>query len=200
MAEAAKKEAPKKEEAKGADLKVAVAAEGAKGAEAKPKFDLLGLIIFLLVTLNLLALGGMGFFLQKMWDQVQELKTNTIKIAEQQVKPEETSVGKDLEPAALGTLYPMESFLVNINSEAGAKFLQTQMELELAEPAVEEEISRKKAAIRDSIIVLLTSRQYKELRESAGIKKLRSDLVRVINGLLTTGRVKEVYFTQFHFN
>jgi flagellar FliL protein len=74
------------------------------------------------------------------------------------------------------------------------------MELELADPAVEDEISRKKAAVRDAIIVLLSSRNYRDLREAAGLKKLRVDLVKAINNLLSTGKVKEVYFTQFHFN
>jgi flagellar basal body-associated protein FliL len=33
-----------------------------------------------------------------------------------------------------------------------------------------------------------------------GMKKLRADLIRAINNLLSGGKIKEIYFTQFHFN
>ena len=90
--------------------------------------------------------------------------------------------------------------MVNVNSEQGSKFLQVQMELELSDPVVEDEVSRKKAAIRDSIIVLLTSRSYQELRASNGLKALRTDVIQSVNHLLSGGKVKDVFFTQYHFN
>lgn len=168
-------------------------------AEAKPKRDVMGLVLFFLVCLNLATVGGMGFFMQKMWGKIQELQGETAKL---NTPPpvEEDTVGKELQPQNLGILYPIESFLVNINSDQGPKFLQTQLEFELSEPALEDEIARKKPAIRDSIIVLLSSRSYKEMRDPAGMKKLRTDLLKAVNGLLSTGKVKEIYFTQFHFN
>src|SRR5262249_4392619 len=113
---------------------------------------------------------------------------------------DQSPLGKEMQSPAMGLLYPLDSFLVNISSDQGPKFLQTQMELELGDPGTEDEVARKKAAIRDAIIVLLSSRTYKELREPSGMKKLRVDLLRAINNLLTTGKIKEVYFTQFHFN
>jgi flagellar FliL protein len=167
--------------------------------ETRPKVDFLGLVIFGLVTVNLITLGGMGFFLQKMWVRVQELKLQLDRVSAAPTG-DEGPLGKEMQPQNLGTLYPLESFLVNIGSEQGPKFLQTQMELELSEPGVEDEISRKKAAIRDGVIMLLTSRSYRELREPDGMKKLRQDLLKSINGLLSSGKVKEIYFTQFHFN
>jgi flagellar FliL protein len=94
----------------------------------------------------------------------------------------------------------MESFLVNITSDQGPKFLQTQMEFELTDAATEDEVTRKKSAIRDAIIVLLSSRSYKQIRETTGMVTLRHDILRAVNNLLSNGKVREVYFTQFHFN
>jgi flagellar FliL protein len=74
------------------------------------------------------------------------------------------------------------------------------MELELTDSATEEEITKKKAAIRDAVIVLLSSRSYKQIRETTGMVTLRRDILRAVNNLLTSGQVREVYFTQFHFN
>lgn len=168
-------------------------------APAKPRADWLGIVIFSLVVINLASVGGMGYFMQLMWTRMQDLQSQTAKL-KQPDEPKQSVIGKELQAQNLGTLYPIESFLVNIASDQGPKFLQTQMELELADPIVEDELSRKKPAIRDAIIVLLSSRSYKELREPAGMRKLRGDLLRVINNLLSTGKVKDIYFTQFHFN
>lgn len=109
-------------------------------------------------------------------------------------------MGKELLAAPQGTLYPLDSFLVNITSDQGAKFLQTQLELELSEASLEEEVTKKRAALRDAIIVLLSSKSYKELKEPNGIRSLRSEILKSLNSLLVTGRIKEIYFTQFHFN
>lgn len=166
---------------------------------AKPKADLLGIVIFSLVVINLATVGGMGYFMQLMWGRIQDLQSQTQKLQKSD-EPTQSIIGKELQPQNLGTLYPIESFLVNIASDQGPKFLQTQMELELADPGVEDELSRKKPAIRDAVIVLLSSRSYKELREPSGMRKLRGDLIRIINNLLSTGKVKDIYFTQFHFN
>lgn len=184
MAEAAKKVDPKIE----------------TGAEAaKPKADLLGIVIFALVVVNLATVGGMGYFMQQMWHRLEDLQMTTSRLQRPE-DPKQSPIGKELQPNNLGALYPLESFLVNIASDQGPKFLQTQMELELADPVVEDELSRKKPAIRDAVIVLLSSRSYKELREPVGMRKLRTDLIRVVNNLLSTGKIKDVYFTQFHFN
>jgi flagellar FliL protein len=108
--------------------------------------------------------------------------------------------GKEFVPKELGVLYPLEGFLVNVQSDRGTRFLQMKLELELDTPALEDEIVLKRPALRDAIIMLLSGRTYNELRDSAGIKKLRGDLQRSVNNVLKTGQVKDVYFTQFHFN
>lgn len=166
---------------------------------AKQK-DWIGIALLAVVALNVLALGGMGYFTQKLWSRVHELQIAARKPAVTSTEEPTSTVGKELQPQNLGVLYALEGFLVNVNSEHGAKFLQAQMELELSDPSLEDEVSRKKAAIRDAIIVLLTSRSYQQLRAPNGLKTLRSDIMQSINHLLATGKVKEVYFTQFHFN
>jgi flagellar protein FliL len=173
--------------------------------EPKPKADIISLAIVGLMTVNLLAVGGMGMFMKKVMSRVQDVQNQVAHMATPEPvvaeeKEKEKPIGHEMAPPVQGTLYPMESFLVNISSEQGPKFLQTQMELELADPALEDEITRKKAAIRDAVIVLLSSRSYKDLRDSGGMKKLRQDILRSINNLLSTGKVRELYFTQFHFN
>lgn len=213
MAEAATQKKPEtttaapeaSKDAKNAKSEKASAAARPEAVAALPKKkDILGLWVFLLVTVNLIAVSGMGYFVKQMWGHLKSIQAE-LETVQAQVKEEEPLepvdvMGKKLEAQPLGTLIPLDSFLVNIHSDQGTKFLQTQMELELADPGAEEEITKKKAAVRDSVIMLLSSRSYDELRQPHGIKKLRKDILTNVNNLLTTGKVREVFFTQFHFN
>jgi flagellar protein FliL len=199
MAEAAKK-AP--EPIKGKDKELNLEAQP---NQQKPKIELMTVLLLAVVLVNMLAVGFMGSYMKKMWSKIHDLQLRAQK-AEREADPtfdndkKKDVVGKELHPSVGGPLYPMESFLVNIASDTGPKFLQTQMELELTDPALEDEVTRKKAALRDAIIVLLSSRTYKDLREPSGMKALRTDILKAMNNLLTTGKVREIYFTQFHFN
>ncbi len=204
-----KSTANSKEKAK---LSVVPNSEG--DAVSKPKKDFLGISTLAVSVANVGMLVAMGWIVNKMAAQVKELQTKTTALIEvsnseekerteakeKRKKLEAKLIGKDLVTPPQGTLYPLDSFLVNISSDQGAKFLQTQLELELSDPSVEEEVTKKRAAIRDAIIVLLSSKSYKELKEPNGIKNLRNEVQKAVNSLLTTGSIKEVFFTQFHFN
>ncbi len=198
MAEAAKKlsEVPSKKEG--------TSKEGGVSAQAPQKKDWIGILSLMVVAINLGAVGGLGFYLNKAWTKMVEMDMRISQVAAAQKEdaaptPKQLS-GRSLTPPTPGTLYPLESFLVNITSDQGPKFLQTQMEFELTDAATEDEITKKKAAIRDAIIVLLSSRSYKQIRETTGMLNLRRDILRSVNNLLTSGQIREVYFTQFHFN
>lgn len=175
----------------------------AKAAAAPAgKSDKFGVLVFAVVLLNTVGAGLIGYLVMQMSGRVTgfEKKTQELqaKLEEQAKLP--SAHGKEFVPQELGVLYPLDSFLVNVSSERGPRFLQMKMELELGAPTLEDEISLKRPALRDAIIVLLTSRTYSELRDPQGMRRLRADLLRVLNNLLKTGQVKEVYFTQFHFN
>jgi len=178
--------------------------EGASQSVAKKK-DWIGVVSMFFVIINLAAIGGLGFVLKKLWARIHLVEAKVEEVAliqKEETLPVDTSkkAGRTLTPQTPGTLYPLDAFLVNISSDQGPKFLQTQMELELSESSTEDELTKKKAAIRDSILVLLSSRNYKEIRDVSGMSNLRKDILKAVNNLLTTGKVRDVYFTQFHFN
>lgn len=175
-------------------------ATSAPAAPAPAKSDKGAWILAGLGAINLAAVIGMGLVTQKISSRVKDLGTAFEKLSTEKPAQKETGVGQDFKAKGMGVLYPLESFLVNISSDQGPKFLQAQMELELEEAAVEEELAQKRPAIRDAVIVLLSSRSYRDLRDASGVRALRTDLMRSINGLLSTGKIKEIYFTQFHFN
>ncbi len=175
----------------------------AAGAAAPKGGDKLGILVLGVVVLNTIAAAGMGFLVMQMWSRVGTFESRAKELEQkmtEEKKPVASPTGKEFIPAELGVLYPLDGFLVNISSDRGPRFLQMKLELELDTPALEDEIALKRPALRDAIIVLLTSRNYAELRDPQGMRKLRTDLTRAVNNLLKSGKVKEIYFTQFHFN
>lgn len=195
MAEAARKMADNAEKKQNQDASKAPVS----------KRDWLGLASALMVVINIAAVGSLGLVLKKLWNRLHLIEAKVEEVAliqkEESLPLEQAKKsGRSLTPPVAGTLYPLESFLVNISSDQGPKFLQAQMELELMDSTTEDEITKKKAAIRDAVLVLLSSKSYREIREPSGMINLRKDILRSINGLLNSGKVKELYFTQFHFN
>ena len=175
--------------------------EASAAPEKKKSGDKLPAVTLLVVMVNTIVLSALGYLVTQLWEKMKGLSDKAAQLEQNQKKEEEKpSPAKEFIPPELGVLYPLESFLVNISSDRGPRFLQMQMELELDNAALEDEIALKRPALRDAIILLLTSRTYAELREKDGIRKLRGDLMKSINGLLKTGNVREIYFTQFHFN
>lgn len=164
------------------------------------KRDTWGWLTALLTVINLATLGGVAYFNRAIWDRIEKLNERVEEIGHPALAEAESPVGRELQPKNFGVQFPLESFLVNLASSEGPKFLQLQMQLELSSPSVEEELIRKKAVIRDSIISLLTSRSYNDLRQTEGMEKLRTDIKGRVNNLLSTGKIQQVFFTQFHFN
>jgi len=159
----------------------------------KTERDFIGFVIVVFSLANLCALGVTLYFLQKLSVKLSEIDLRTQKLA----IPE---VGQESPLHGLGILFPLEVFLVNVPSEQGRRFLQVEMELELTQPSVQEEMNRKKSAVRDAILMHLSSRSYREIINPSAVEKLRQDLVRLVNSLLASGKVKNIYFTQYHFN
>ncbi len=181
-------------------VEVTPAAKAPSVPDPSKKKDILGILILILICVNLGALGALGYFQKIMWIKLINLHERVQRAESNEAAEEEPIVGKELKGREVGVLVPLDSFLVNLPSDQGPKFLQSQIELELPDPALTDEVTRKKPMIRDAIIMLLSSRTFKELRDPAGMAKLRQDLLRSVNNILTSGKVKEIYFTQFHFN
>lgn len=172
--------------------------EAHKASQKKGK-DYIGMLLVVIAIANGAALAGLGYWMQKMWQNLQQVQKQISPETKHQEETEKTA-SKELKPLELGTLVPLDTFLVNIASEEGTKYLQVRLELELSDQKLEDEVGKKKSALRDSIIVLLTSKSFRQLRERQALKRLRSEIKDTINRILTTGQVTQVYFTLFHFN
>ena len=98
---------------------------------------------------------------------------------------------------AIGTLWPMEPFIVNLADSNGERYLKLVIQLEVSDPLCIAELDQLKPKLRDNVLDLLSVKTFKELIELAGKQKLREEMVMRLNSFLTKGKIDKVYFTEF---
>jgi len=147
------------------------------------------LIIIIVLLLLLLIIGGVvAYFLLSSNDQDQAQQ-------QQQEKVEKKHKVSDM--TEVGPIYPLDPFVVNLVSSNANRYLKCKINLELDAPELQQEADKKLPAIRDMIIQILSSKSVEEIQTAKGKEKLKEEIKRKINSILTTGEIKHVYFTEF---
>jgi flagellar FliL protein len=169
----------------------------APAAPAEAKGGGKPIILYALVVLNMLVVGGVGFMVYAGKKKEAEQPTiDKVIQGEHQAQQEEHHEEQDF----IGKMIPMETFLVNLSGNRGNKLLKVNMELEVEGEKVMEEIDKRKPQIRDIIIILLSSKTYAQLSSAEGKEFLREEIRDTVNSFLTKGKIKRVHFTEFIFN
>ncbi len=150
--------------------------EQAQEARKSKKLFLIGGLVFLILA------GGGGFFL---WTRMGGSEGKEVAKKEAEKKAEELSEFVSLDP-----------FVVNLKGREG-RYLKVVVNLEVGDKKTAEEIKAKTPLIRDSIIILLSSKEYVDVGSVEGKYKLRDEILARVNRILTEGKVKGVYFTDF---
>ena len=146
------------------------------------------LIVIIVLLLLLLIIGGLvAYFLLS--------GNNNQQNPQEQQKVEKKHKVSSM--AEVGPIYPLDPFIVNLVSPNADRYLKCKIDLELSNQEVQKEIDKKLPAIRDLIIQILSSKTVEEIQTAKGKEKLKEEIKRKINQLLTTGEVKNVYFTEF---
>ncbi len=111
--------------------------------------------------------------------------------------PENAGGTETSDAGSVGPLVALEDFIVNIMDGQETRYLKAAITLEMTSPAAAAEIDQRKPQVRDAVLLLIGSKTYDELRDLQGKLQLRADLAGRLNGFLTKGRVKKIYFTDF---
>ncbi|MHB8770891.1 MAG: flagellar basal body-associated FliL family protein [Syntrophales bacterium] len=109
----------------------------------------------------------------------------------------ETAKKKPQTAPLIGTLWPMEPYIVNLRDNNGERYLKVVLQLEMSTPDLVTELNLLKPKLRDSTLDLLSSKSYQELQEFSGKQKLREDIMIRLNSFLTSGKIVRIYFTDF---
>jgi len=147
------------------------------------------LIVIVVLLILLLAIGGLvAYFLLSNNNEQQPNQQQTQKVEKKH---------KVNSMAEIGPIYPLDPFTVNLVSSNADRYLKCKIDLELDSQNLQKEIDKKLPAIRDLIIQILSSKSVEEIQTAKGKQKLKEEIKRKINEILTTGEIKNVYFTEF---
>jgi flagellar FliL protein len=95
----------------------------------------------------------------------------------------------------LGTIVNPDPFVVNL--EDGNNYLKIDMALELSDDDVKQEIEKRKPQIRDAVLLILSTKGLKDIKTSHGKIVLKDELLMRLNSFLSTGLIRNIYFTSF---
>lgn len=153
-------------------------AEGVEGTEA-PKKSKKKLIIIIAAVL-LLGGGGAGVFFSGI------LGGGDKKAEEENAAMKDQILYHDL-----------EEFLVNLNNPGTqVSFLKASITLELPNQASLNEVQNKMPRIRDIFQVYLRELRNSDLQGSAGLQRLRAELLLRINSVMEKGKVNNILFKE----
>ena len=167
---------------------------GEAGEEApKKKKGKLGLILIIAVVLILAGGGAYVWFF--IWNAPAET-TPTTNQASSEESSNTTRQGATTS-AEMGPLFPLKSFIVNLQEREGERYLKVTIELEAENETLTEELTKRTPQIQDTVIALLSSKSYEEISSLSGKQVLKAEIRARVNRVLTTGKIRRVYFTEF---
>ena len=144
-----------------------------------------------------LILGGGGFFFLKRGhsEEKEEAKEehSTPKKEPGSEKPHEKPREKSAEKP--GPIFDLDPFTVNLADHPEIRYLKMTIKLELTDASLADKVTEHMAQIRDSLLILLSSKEYAEIRTMEGKMELRDEILRRLNSILGEKKVKAVYFT-----
>lgn len=106
-----------------------------------------------------------------------------------------TKTEQAMKPAK--TMYRLEPFLVNLADTAETRFARISIDLESSDSDFEAGAEAHLAQIRDSLLLLISSKNYNTLRTVEGKLELRDEMLERVNAVLGEGKATGAYFTEF---
>ncbi len=161
------------------------------------------LMIIIIVVLVLIIIIGAVVAVLLMGSDDETATNNTPQAQEKRIDSQKTrrsassSSISDRKLDQIGTLYPLDTFTVNLKSDAGRRYLKATMSLELDSPELSHELDSKAPVLRDRIIRILSSKTLEEVSSKKGKQKVSEQIMDTLNSMITDGQIKGIYFTEF---
>jgi flagellar FliL protein len=119
---------------------------------------------------------------------------------EKEAEPEEAPKEQEV---TMGPIYKLDTMIVNLADQGGKRYLRVTMDLELKPSEnldakeVIDELDKRLPQIRDTILMILPTKQYAEIATTSGKIALRDEIMAKLNALLKKGQISNIYFTEF---
>lgn len=156
----------------------------------------------IIAVLNLGLLGFLGYsYLQKTkTPQDTSIEASASATSEVASPPE----GDSAPPAAAvipdEIYYPLETFIVNLNSPGGQRILKISLEFLLENQEVKAELNTHNAQYRDLLLTILSSKKFEEIDTREGKDILKAEITSTLNPFLKKGRITKVIITDIIYN
>jgi flagellar FliL protein len=142
---------------------------------------------FVLLLLLLLVGGGAAgawfFFLKDKFMPAQD---------------DASSTGKVVVPSGappVGTTVPLPVFTTNLADPLGQRFIRLNLEIEAADAKVVDELARQNAKVRNSILLLISSKTYADIATTESKLLLQGEIANRLNNILGPGKIYQVFIT-----
>jgi flagellar protein FliL len=155
--------------------------------EAPPKEKKGGLIGKLKLPILILVVAGLavgsGLFV------TNKAKGDSAKSKEETHKEEKKK--------EVGKFITLDPFTVNLSG--GTNYLQTAVAFEIKSDNAElaKELEERKPQINDSVITILSAKTIEEIDTAQKREKLKSEIKKSVDSMLSYGKIERVYFSTF---
>jgi flagellar FliL protein len=161
------------------------------------------LMIIIIVVLVLIIVIGAVIGIMFMGDDEEQVVQSNTQVKEQPAKKAKrtnsssANYDNSRQLNEIGVLYPLDTFTVNLKSDAGRRYLKVTMSLELEGEELSLELDAKSPVLRDRIIRILTSKTLEEISSKKGKSKVETQIMDTLNAMISDGEIKGIYFTEF---
>lgn len=103
------------------------------------------------------------------------------------------------EASQFGPTQELGNFTVNLADSGSGAFVKAGVSVEVSNAETVAELTSRDPQVKDIVISVLSARTMGEVATPQGKEALKREIRERINGLLTKGKVKGVFFTEFVF-
>jgi flagellar FliL protein len=171
-----------------------------EGTPAEKKSNNMLMIIIIVVLILIIIGGAVVAMLLMGGDEEANVRQSAPQANEKRASQPKKSSGNYSNSRKLneiGILYPLDTFTVNLKSDAGRRYLKVTMSLELEGEELSLELDNKSPVLRDRVIRILTSKSLEEISSKKGKQKISEQIMDTLNAMISDGRIKGIYFTEF---
>ena len=97
----------------------------------------------------------------------------------------------------IGPLFTFDTFIVNLADPSGSRYLRMTMDVEVDNNAVVEEMKTRQPQLRDMVITIVSNKTYEDISTTRGKLAIKEEIIRRFNLILKSGKVRNIYFTEF---
>lgn len=161
------------------------------------------LMIVIIVVLILIIIGGAIVAVLLMGDDEEVPVQNRSQAPQVKERSSQRTASTSMDfdsskkLSEVGILYPLDTFTVNLKSDAGRRYLKVTMSLELEGDELSIELDTNSPVLRDRVIRILTSKTLEEISSKKGKQKVSIQIMDTLNSMVSDGRIQGIYFTEF---